>query len=293
MATALWDHWICRFGFYKLSVSDGGGEFVNEVLQELTKLMISKHHVVSPYSPSTNGIIERVHRSLGAYIKSFCDNQTTDWLDFLPALTFSLNTRVHKATKFSPYFITYGQHPTFPWTPQNNIIHNDSEIEDRINLLQYAQKLCHTNDLDARAATKRAFDVKTKYKVFKKDDEVLLYLPSPPKGHNSKFYTPWRGLYKVVEKTSDLTYTVRKKGGRIRRAHVNRLKFYDPKNSHEDPMVQIRGEDDEQDEQETDEQEKSINMNTSPSHSKTNTDQNQRITRSKTHSLPQPISRYF
>jgi hypothetical protein len=202
-------------------------------------------------------------------------------------LTFSLNTRIHKSTKFSPYFITYGEHPTFPWTPQDKVTYSESEISDRIRLLQYAQQLCHKNDLDARAASKRSFDVKAKFRDFKIDDEVLLHIPSPPPGHNSKFYTPWRGIYKVVQKTSDLTYTVKKKGGRIRRAHVNRLKFYDPKNSHEDPTVQISVEDDEQDNHDT-----TTNSNQPTNQGDTHTDTNQRITRSKTHSLPPSISRY-
>jgi hypothetical protein len=50
VAKALWDNWICRFGFYRQSVSDGGGEFANEVINELSKLMASKHHIISPYS---------------------------------------------------------------------------------------------------------------------------------------------------------------------------------------------------------------------------------------------------
>ena len=64
VAKALWDHWICCFGFYKQSVSDGGGDFANEVLKELTKLMASKHHIISPYFPAVNVMIERVHRSI-------------------------------------------------------------------------------------------------------------------------------------------------------------------------------------------------------------------------------------
>ena len=156
--------------------------------------MASKHHIISPYSPSVNGIIERVHRSLGGYIKSFCNNQTTNWLEYLPALTFSLNTKINSSTKFSPYFITYGEHPSFPWTPQDHITYSESEIADRVRMLQYAQQLCHQNDLDARAASKRSFDVKAKSRKFKSGDEVLLHIPSPPPGHNSKFYTPWRGI---------------------------------------------------------------------------------------------------
>ena len=297
VAKALWDHWICRFGFFKQSVSDGGGEFANDVLKELTKLMSSKHHIISPYMPSVNGVIERVHQSIGAYVKSFCDEQTTDWVSFLPALTFSINTRIHSGTKFSPYFITYGEHPTFPWTPTDNITYSESEIVDRVRLLQYAQQLCLKNDLEARASSKRAFDVKAKFRQFKIHDQVLLYLPSPPKGHNKKFYTPWKGIYHVIEKTSPLTYIVKKKGGRKRRAHVNRLKFYNPMDSQEDPLVDISIEDDEQD-TEDNIQDRNDNHHQNPHNQPPKKDPNNitnytgRITRSKTNSLPQQSPRF-
>ena len=290
VAKALWDNWICRYGFFKQSVSDGGKEFANQVLQELSKLMSSKHHIISPYMPSVNGVIERVHQSIGKYVKSFCEEQTTDWVSFLPALTFSINTRIHSGTKFSPYFITYGQHPTFPWTPTDNITYSESEIADRVRLLQYAQELCLRNDLEARASSKRAFDVKAKFKQFKIKDEVLLYMPSPPKGHNSKFYTPWRGIYTVIARTSPLTYIVKKKGGRQRKAHVNRLKFYNPMDSKEDPLVKLSIEDDEPDTEET------VKKDNEDQHRKQHIQDEKiyegRITRSKTNSLPQKIPRF-
>ena len=276
VAKALFDKWICKFGFYQQSVSDGGKEFDNEVLKELTKLMSSKHHIVSPYSPSVNGIIERVHRSLGSYVKSFCNNQTTNWLEYLPTLAFSLNTKVNSSTKFSPYYMTYLEHPNFPWSPTDQITYSESEIADRARMLQYARQLCNQNDLSARAASKRAFDVKAKFRSFKVGDEVLLHIPSPPKGHNSKFYTPWRGIYKVTKKVSQGTYLVKKNGGKPRRAHVNRLKFYDPKNSHEDPSTQIGMDDDEPDARET-----TINQHPIIK-------ENQRITRSMTKNLHLP-----
>ena len=72
----------------------------------------------------------------------------------------------------------------------------------------------------------------------------------------------------------------RKKGGRERKAHVNRLKFYDPKNSHEDPDITISEEDDEEDKQEPVEKPSQV------------PDPNQRITRSKTKNLPPPINRF-
>ena len=231
--------------------------------------MASKHHIISPYSPSVNGIIER-----------FCEEQTTDWVTYLPALTFSLNTKIHLSTNLSPYFITYGEHPIFPWTPQDIVTYRESEIADTIRMLQYAQKLCYENDIESKAAVKRAFDIKKKFRQFKIKDKVLLYIPSPPVGQNKKFYTPWRGIYEVIEKTSKLTYIVRKKGGRKRGAHINRLKFYDPQNSINDPEVKITVEDDEPDKEDTLQKEKEEIKNKPDL-------ENMRITRSRTKKLLQ------
>ena len=123
-------------------------------------------------------------------------------------------------------------------------------------------------------------------------------MPSPPKGHNSKFYTPWRGVYHVMERTSPLTYIVKKQGGRKRKAHVNRLKFYNPMDPKEDPLVKISVEDDEKDPEENithvgDDQQNDPHIPFDIIQPKNNTKNYQgRITRSKTNSLPQQISRF-
>ena len=115
-------------------------------------------------------------------------------------------------------------------------------------------------------------------------------MPSPPKGHNSKFYTPWRGIYTVIARTSPLTYIVKKKGGRQRKAHVNRLKFYNPMDSKEDPLVKLSIEDDEPD---TEEAVKKDNQGQQRKQHKQDEKIYQgRITRSKTNSLPHKIPRF-
>ena len=192
----------------------------------------------------------------------------------------------------SPYFITFMEHPIFPWTPEETVTYSESQISDRIRLLQYAQQLVCDNDYEAKNAMKRAFDVKSKYKSFKIGDQVLLYLPSPPQGQNRKFYTPWRGVYTVVKSTSKLTYEVRKKGGRIRRAHVNRLKFYDPLNSSDDKTVLLSlDEDDEEDPKENQTEDKPKVDDSNPTQPSIVHSPDKRMTRSVTRSLPPPIKR--
>ena len=138
IAKELLDQWILRHGFYKQVVSDHGGEFVSEVMDELNRLLRLKHHVISPYSPHVNGQVERVHQTMGNYLKKYCDNAPAEWTDFLPSLRFALNTRIHSSTKMSPYYMTYMEHPTFPWSQNQHLSYSESEIASRVRLLQHA-----------------------------------------------------------------------------------------------------------------------------------------------------------
>ena len=98
----------------------------------------------------------------------------------------------------------------------------------------------------------------------------MLHYPDPPKGTSRKLYTPWRGIYTIVEKTNDLIYKLRKKGGRIKTAHINRIKYYDPENSDSDEDTHISNEEDKETEAQP----------TGPT------------TRSRDSTLPPPIDRF-
>ena len=270
VAKELLDQWILRHGFYEQVISDNGGEFVSNVMDELNKLLRLKHHVISPYSPHINGQVERVHKTMGDYLKEYCDNAPAEWTDFLPSLRFALNTRVHCSTKMSPYFMTYMEHPTFPWSQEQHLTYSESEIASRVLLLQHARQLISQNSDEAKAASKRAYDIKTKARKFSPGDDVLLHIPDPPEGTSRKLYMPWRGIYTIIEKTSDTKYKLKKKGGRVKSAHINRIKYYDPENSDSDKDTLISNEEDEEPPSE----------DTGPT------------TRSRDNTLPPPINRF-
>ena len=79
-------------------------------------------------------------------------------------------------------------------------------------------------------------------------------------------------MYTIIEKTNDLIYKLKKKGGRIKIAHINRIKYYDPENSQSDKDTLISHEDD-----------LDTEIQTPPTG---------RTTRSTTNTLPPPIDRY-
>ena len=86
--------------------------------------------------------------------------------------------------------MTYMEHPMFPWSQNQHLSYSELEIASRIRLLQHARQLISTNSDEAKAASKKAYDIKTKVRKFAPGDDVLLHFPDPPKGTSKKLYTP-------------------------------------------------------------------------------------------------------
>ena len=59
IARAFFERWICRFGVPTAIVSDRGKEFLNAVMQDLTKWLGANYDKTSPYHPQTNASAER------------------------------------------------------------------------------------------------------------------------------------------------------------------------------------------------------------------------------------------
>lgn len=82
------------FNFPKIIVSDNGPAFVSEIFKQMSKLLDIKHIKTTPYHPQSNGGIERYHRTLGQYIRSYVEKNQTNWHKYLPFFVFSYNTTV-------------------------------------------------------------------------------------------------------------------------------------------------------------------------------------------------------
>ena len=68
VARALWKIFY-EFGTPKIIQSDNGTEFVNSVMQGLTKLYGVDHRLITPYHPRANGLVERVNKEVGKGLK--------------------------------------------------------------------------------------------------------------------------------------------------------------------------------------------------------------------------------
>ncbi len=107
-------HVVGTFGAPLRLRSDGGSEFVNGVITSLTALMGVTQHVILPYSPTANGIVERANRSILERLRQmiFCKRIVKHpehvWSDLLPLAQRSINASYHSAIGTSPAAIMFG-----------------------------------------------------------------------------------------------------------------------------------------------------------------------------------------
>ena len=116
VAKAFFERWICRYRVPAMIVSDRGKEFLNDTMKKLCEFMGMDHNPTSSYHPQSNAQAETYNKTMIRYLSCMLDNNTTlDWEEMLPAMMMSYNCHVHRATKESPFFLTYLHNPRLPY----------------------------------------------------------------------------------------------------------------------------------------------------------------------------------
>jgi len=90
-------------------VSDRGPQFVAELTKELNRMLGIKTRLSTVFHPQTDGQTERMNQELEQYLRFFVDHQQKDWLEHLAGAEFTVNNKVHTATKVSPFMANYSR----------------------------------------------------------------------------------------------------------------------------------------------------------------------------------------
>lgn len=97
VAVAFLQTWISRFGVPLIVISDRGTQFESELFRELSTLVGFHRLRTAAYTPKTNGMVERTHRSIKAALMARKQN----WLDSLPIVLLGLRALINESG-FSP-----------------------------------------------------------------------------------------------------------------------------------------------------------------------------------------------
>ena len=74
----------------------------------------SKVVLATTHHPQTNGLTERMNRTLIGLIRKVCHGQQSKWVEALPLLEFAYNNSPHSITRVSPFKAVQGTDPIVP-----------------------------------------------------------------------------------------------------------------------------------------------------------------------------------
>jgi len=90
-------------------VLDRGSQFAAELTKELNGMLGIEMRLSTALHPQTDGQTERMNQELEQYLRFFVDHRQKDWPEWLASAEFTVNNKVHSATKVSPFMVNYGR----------------------------------------------------------------------------------------------------------------------------------------------------------------------------------------
>ena len=221
---------IARHGTGSKLVTDQGWSFMSQFFSETCKILGVRQVRTTPYHPSSNGVVERWHRSLHTGLNHYINSTNTNWDVVVPFYLMAYRATPNTATGYSPFFLLHGREMVLPNSSdlKAKISKKDpshvQRLESLRSSLKRAYKSVAQNNRISHLKNKRLYDRKAKLRSFEVGELVYLYVPATKPGLSRKFHKCWTGPCKVTAKLSDLNYEATDQSNRKQIVHVNRLK---------------------------------------------------------------------
>ena len=106
------DRVFSEHGLPKKVISNRGPQFVSKFMKELYETMGIKGNPSTAYHLQTDRQTERVNQLVKEFLTMFINDKQDDWSNWLAVAQFCHNDWRHLATTYSPFFLTYGYHPS-------------------------------------------------------------------------------------------------------------------------------------------------------------------------------------
>ena len=220
---------FARTGIPLQLISDQGSQFVGKVVSQLCRNLHICRIQTTPYHPEGNGVVERMHGTLGAMLTKAA-SEGLDWVGQVPFALFALRAAPNRDTAFSPFELVYGRQVRTPldilhqgWAQKEfEELDTDEWADWLVERLQCWHSIERERGECASKKRKKEFDKKTVERVLEEGDLVLCRVP----GMTHKLEEAWHGPYPVVGKLNRVDYRVAVGKGHHKVLHINNLKKY-------------------------------------------------------------------
>lgn len=179
-------------------------------MQSVMMLPHTTHRRTTAYHPRTNGLTERLNRTLADMLSMYVDVEHKTWDGILPYATFAYNTAVQETTAITPFQLVY--HRTVTTTLDSMLpVHEDEENIDIDNFVQKAEEarqLARQRIQRQQCADAARYNQHRRLVFYEPGDAVWVWTPVRARGRSEKVLRRYFGPYKVVLRLSDVNYEV-------------------------------------------------------------------------------------
>nr|XP_061779417.1 uncharacterized protein LOC133570739 [Nerophis lumbriciformis] len=248
MAQALFQV-ISRVGIPKEILTDQGTSFMSRTIKELYGLLGIKAIRTSAYHPQTDGLVERLNKTLKTMIRKVTHKDKPNWDKWLEPLMFAMREVPQASIGFTPFDLLYGRRPRGvldiikeSWEEGPSSSKNEIQyVMDMRAKYHTVGHLSRENLLRAQERQQRTYNRGTRLRKFSPGEKVLVLLPTS----SSKLLERWQGPIEVTQQVGDVDYEVRRsdRGGGTQIYHLNLLKEW--REAEPDSMVKVVREEEE------------------------------------------------
>jgi hypothetical protein len=153
IAGHLW-YYMSIFGCPKVILSDQGTEFLNKVVEKLTRAFGVVHRVTSSYNPRTNGLTERFNKTLVQMLAKMTEEDPNAWNLWIPYCLMAYRSRVNSTTGFTPFELLFGV--------KMNLFDAATELQGKFDLEARAKEIKKLVENDRSSAQDKVEIAKTK-----------------------------------------------------------------------------------------------------------------------------------
>jgi RNA:NAD 2'-phosphotransferase (TPT1/KptA family)/transposase InsO family protein len=205
IAEAILKHVIYKFGHIIALNSDNGSIYCSKMFKDVTSQLGIKHIFGSTFRPSSQSLAERGYRVTNQVLRSYCNEQQTNWPKFLDAIVLAINCAPNYSG-LSPYFVAMARQPCIkPLIQLPHIRENNRyfpTLEQMIANHQLIAKIIDTETGKYKQAMKRQYDKTAHAKPFTVGEIVYLkveHFQSNDPAEMKKLMNRYTGPYVILK----------------------------------------------------------------------------------------------
>jgi transposase InsO family protein len=228
--------WFSLFGVARQWVSDQGRHFMNDVMNQLRHRLGADHRFTTAYAPWSNGLVERVGRSLREILSALTSEMRRSpesWPELIPLVNYVVNQSPSEALGGrAPLTAFTGRIPTSPL----DVVFSSTTVSVDTCPLSVAQLTAKIAALETSLSenieairSRQVRDHPTRPGDTPVDFGVGDYVLVARHGRNTRDKTApiWNGPALVIEAENDRSFLVKDLlSGKSRVIHANFLKRY-------------------------------------------------------------------